>query len=259
LVSQDTDDIKMNRKRGSLSFLDDMKLPHDLEDTIHQFMMMPLDQRVENFGDLIELFEDEDIDEVAYYAIKYNNLRLLQYAISRGTNKRSVLVWASQEGHLDIVKYLISQDANVNVYMNDALLRAIKSGHVEVVKYLVSAGADVDNGAVEIATRRGDLDIIKYLVSRGAEVDPTLLETASVYGGHLDIVQYLVLEEGVDVNADNDEALIAASERGHLEIVKFLVSQGADANNDYVLQVARINDQLDVVAFLVSHRAHLPN
>ena len=46
------------------------------------------------------------------------------------------------------------------------------------------------------------------------------------YNGHLDVVKYLV-SQGADIRADNDEAVRWASFNGHLEVVKYLVSQGA--------------------------------
>jgi ankyrin repeat protein len=152
----------MSRKRGRLSFLDDMKLPHDLEDIIHQFMMMSLDQRVENFGDLVELFEDEkDMDQVAYYAIKYNNLRLLQYAISRGIDKERALGWASHEGHLDIVKYLVSQGANVD---KKAFENAVEEGHLEVANFLISQDSFINS--INNEEERRSILYIAYLLNR---------------------------------------------------------------------------------------------
>ena len=53
---------------------------------------------------------------------------------------------ASQEGHTDIVKVLISARANVNAKANDwtgttALRFASRKGHTEIVNILKQAGA----------------------------------------------------------------------------------------------------------------------
>ncbi len=50
---------------------------------------------------------------------------------------------ASENGHLEIVKYLVSQGVNVHTRSNYALRFASQNGHLEVVKYLLSQEADV--------------------------------------------------------------------------------------------------------------------
>ena len=45
--------------------------------------------------------------------------------------------------------------------------------------------------------------------------------------GHLEVVQYLV-SLGADIRADNDYAVQEASRNGHLDVVKYLVSLGAE-------------------------------
>ena len=56
--------------------------------------------------------------------------------------------------------------------------------------------------------------------------------------GHLEVVRYLV-EQGANIHANNDYAIRWASENGHLEVVRYLVEKGANihANNDYAIQM----------------------
>jgi ankyrin repeat protein len=49
--------------------------------------------------------------------------------------------FASENGHLDVVKYLVSQGADITADDNYAVRWASFYGHLEVVKYLVSQGA----------------------------------------------------------------------------------------------------------------------
>jgi len=75
-------------------------------------------------------------------------------------------------------------------------------------QYMVSIGDDIIKFLVSI----GD-DIIKFLVSIGD-----------------DIIKFLV-SIGDDIHADNDGIVIWAARNGHLEVVKYLVSQGANKIN----------------------------
>jgi ankyrin repeat protein len=116
--------------------------------------------------------------------------------------------WAGSEGHLDVVKYLVSVGADIKNGRNCwskptkrwdyilALEMACIGGHLEVVKYLVSIGACVtgeDNASVGDACQFGHLEVAKYLVSMGANVfteDNFAMEKAIVYG-HTEVVKYI--------------------------------------------------------------------
>ena len=88
-------------------------------------------------------------------------------------------------GHLEVVKYLVSQGADIHANNERALRRACEEGHLDVVKYLVEQGANIhaDNEyALHWASRKGHLEVVKYLVSQGADVharDELALQCAS--------------------------------------------------------------------------------
>ncbi len=71
--------------------------------------------------------------------------------------------------------------------------------------------------------------------------------------GHLDVIQYLV-SIGADIHAHNNYALLCASQYGHLDVIQYLVSMGVDihTNNDYILSCASVWGFLDVIKYLVS-------
>ena len=74
--------------------------------------------------------------------------------------------------------------------------------------------------------------------------------------GDLEVVMYLV-SQGANVTDDNNYAVQVASMNGHLEVIKYLVSQGADVtdDNNYAVQVASMNGHLEVIKYLVSQGA----
>ena len=60
-------------------------------------------------------------------------------------------------------------------------------------------------------------------------------------------------------HANNDQALLLASDSGHLEVVRLLLENGADihANNDEALQWASENGHLEVVRLLICYNANI--
>ena len=46
------------------------------------------------------------------------------------------MIWASYNGHLEFVKYLVEQGADIHAEYDFALKYARKNKHLEVVKYL---------------------------------------------------------------------------------------------------------------------------
>ena len=83
-----------------------------------------------------------------------------------------------------------------------------------------------------------DTEMVKYLTEHGAVSEHALI-WASIRG-HLDIVKYLSLHEA-DIHALDDLALAKASENGHLDVVKYLIERGANihARDDYALKRGR--------------------
>ena len=70
--------------------------------------------------------------------------------------------------------------------------------------------------------------------------------------GHLEMVKYLV-ENGADFRADDDYVVRWASRFGHLKVVKYLVEKGANfrADDNYAIRWASRNGHLEVVKYLV--------
>jgi ankyrin repeat protein len=179
---------------------------------------------------------------------------------------------ATENGHLDIIKYLGKQGVDIHRYNDHALREAAEFGYFDVVKYLVENGADINvyNGlALRIAAKHGNLDIVKYLIEgpldpkRPWEVglqplvpwhpanihaynDNTLFEAAT--NGHLDVVKYLI-ENGINIHAENDYALCLAVINGHLNIVKYLIEHGA-AISDTVINAAKHCDKILISKYL---------
>ena len=116
---------------------------------------------------------------------------------------------------MEIVKYLVSNGANVNVKDKHDLTPihdGARMGCLEVVKFLSQNGANLDGKAVfdwtpmHCAARSGTgyLEVVKFLAERGAKTDAkstcnkTPLEMAVQYGFQ-HIVDYLTEKEKKDI------------------------------------------------------------
>ncbi|CAC5426449.1 unnamed protein product [Mytilus coruscus] len=197
---------------------------------------------------------------------------------------RSSLYWASQQGHVGVVKELLQQTAKINVCSNkddSPLWIASKNGHVHVVTELLQHSADIkrckNNGVspLWITSYRGHVNVVKELLHNSTcstEVnfcnnkDATPLWVAS-QEGHAGIVkellQYLAKCVDVDVNLCDDNggaSLYLASQEGHFNVVKILIKHFAKENtcNDKGLSplwIASQEGHVPVVEELLQHSA----
>ncbi len=159
-------------------------------------------------------------------------------------NTDAILINACQSGNLELVQSLINEH-NVNTidtYGFTPLIQASGYGHLDIVKFLLNNGADINSGRVWYPSSRasvnGQLDIVKFFINNNFRdvnfrysYGDSLLEYAS-RGGHLDIVKFL-LKNGAYVNTTNNSGwtpFMVASCRGHLDVIKFLFDNGADIN-----------------------------
>ena len=88
------------------------------------------------------------------------------------------LLLAANEGHLDIVKALLSADADKETLTPDGwtpLSLAANAGHLDIVKALLDAGANKEAPGpggwtpLSLAVNKGHLDIVKALLDAGVD------------------------------------------------------------------------------------------
>ncbi|XP_069508766.1 ankyrin repeat and KH domain-containing protein 1 isoform X2 [Ambystoma mexicanum] len=150
------------------------------------------------------------------------------------------LMEAAQEGHLELVKYLLAAGANVHATTatgDTALTYACENGHTDVADVLLQTGADLEHesegGRTPLmkAARAGHLCTVQFLISKGANMnrstannDHTVVSLACA-GGHLAVVE-LLLAHGADPThrlKDGSTMLIEAAKGGHTNVVSYLL------------------------------------
>ncbi len=128
-----------------------------------------------------------------------------------------------------------------------ALVGAAMGGNLELIKSLIAQGVDVNAAdedgwtALERASDAGQTDVVRFLLEKSTDankkeyLNPPLVLASS--GGHREAAK-CILDKGADVNAQGAmgrTALMHAAWKGSAELVKLLVSKGANANlrDDY--------------------------
>ena len=185
---------------------------------------------------------------------------------------------AAANGDLDLIKKIVQQDpGSVNQddqYEWRPIFHAGLRRHYEVVKYLIDAGADLaahDGYAIHYAGEVPDnKEVVSLLIAYGgldAHAKPSS-ETARqfIYAVFLANVQRVnaMLRDNAklvqECYARGDTALHHATRNGDLEIVKQLVSSGADVNatsdhGHFPLYCAAGHGHVETTRYLIEHGA----
>ena len=171
-------------------------------------------------------------------------LEVADYLIKHGADielgASTPLMEAAQEGHLDLVKFLLENKADVHAQTqtgDTALTYACENGHTDVAEVLLYFGAELEHlsegGRTPLmkACRAGHICTVKFLIQKGADVnrqttnnDHTPLSLACA-GGHQQVVE-LLLAHGADPFhklKDNSTMLIEAAKGGHTGVVQLLL------------------------------------
>ena len=173
----------------------------------------------QDFGfSYLDISPDKTGNPKEYYEFFHKN---------KGNNNKR-LIAASKQGNIDIVRFLLENEANVHAVDDLALRWASSNGHTDTVLLLLDNEANIhaqNDLALILASKNGHTDTVLLLLENDANahaLNDWALRLAS-HNGHTDIVD-LLLKSEANVHANNDYALRLASKNGHTDIVKLLKS-----------------------------------
>jgi ankyrin repeat protein len=155
-------------------------------------------------------------------------------------NGQTAIMWAAAAGHAEVVDALIDAGTDFRATLRSGFnpfFFAVRQGHVDVVLRLLAAGIDV-NEPIDPARRAGQ-----------GPADGTSALLLAVENGHFELAEVL-LREGADardqrlgytalhaitwvrkpLRGDGDPPPIGSGSTSSLDLVRSLVSHGADVN-----------------------------
>ncbi|GAB1301453.1 Ankyrin repeat domain 29 [Apodemus speciosus] len=193
--------------------------------------------------------KETPLANAAFWAAKRGNLALLKLLLNSGrvdvdcrdSHGTTLLMVASYAGHIDCVRELVLQGADINLQRESgttALFFAAQQGHNDVVRFLFGFGASTecrtkDGGtALLAASQYGHMPVVETLLKHGANIHDQLYDGATASSW---LPKAVVWRAGEMVQSDGTAPLWIASQMGHSEVVRVMLLRGADrdaARND---------------------------
>ncbi|XP_069816173.1 ankyrin repeat domain-containing protein 29 isoform X2 [Dendropsophus ebraccatus] len=228
--------------------------------------------------------KETPLANAAFWAARKGNLALLQLLLNSGrvdvdcrdSTGSTALMVASYAGHVQCVRELVLQGADINLQRDTgatALFFAAQQGHNEIVKFLFEFGASTEfttrDGATPLflAAQGGFVDIVRLLLTHGAKAnqprqDGTTALWIAAQLRYSEVVRVLLLR-GADrdsMRIDGTSALFKAASKGFNDVIeellKFSPTLGLLKNGSTVLHAAVLGGNLKSISLLLEAGAN---
>jgi ankyrin repeat protein len=171
-----------------------------------------------------------DTSQTLMSAVKNNDLSMVKVCFENdidiyGRISGSYgLALATQLGYLKIVKYFIEQ--GFDIHHNDSSMNeAAVNGHLDVVNYLIEQDACLSICTPERAAKNNHTEVVKSLIRAqgyyGEYVMHWVVMKIAIQNNNLELVRFMN-EEAVYGAGYRNEALRCAIDHGHTKLIKYL-------------------------------------
>ena len=196
------------------------------------------------FQSLIILDLEYNLEEISNKLFNVKNIIIKDFLLETKIKELlKNLIPESITMHLGYVRF-VSNNTNIKLLYGKGIIRKIVSYECSYLAMKIMLNNDdlqklkttfsplretIENINKQFikSSRKGYLDVVKLLIKNGANVraqnDEPIIRASEC--GHLEVVK-LLIENEANVRAQNDESIIRASERGHLKVVKLLIENG---------------------------------
>ncbi len=148
---------------------------------------------------------------------------------------KSILVCAARKGHTELVKLMITKNAD-NYHF--AMSEAARGGYIDIVQLILNERELNPSDyfltmAISNAAEGGHMNIVQLMLTKMTVIDQTLIDTRRIYnatlicaslGGHMEIVKLMLNKGATNYNL----AMALAAKRGHMDIVQLMLNKEAD-------------------------------
>ena len=193
---------------------------------------------------------------------------------------KTFLSVACSYGNFEIVKYLLSENADISMPASESFVShdkmpltfALKYNHINIADYLFANGAKLeiaDSGtsgnrpdSLEIVCKNGDIDAVKWVVEHGYPLDEERIAQSmfeSAQNDHINVLRYFLDDLKVDINSEYNHSTVLSAAQ-NVETMRYLLDNGADINGGKSrlftpLNRAIMDNRMDLVQFLLDNGA----
>ncbi len=184
---------------------------------------------------------NQNCDKFMGIAGAHNRKNVLKWHYRKyKTLSHSIEIAAAQQGHIEILKWVITKrplrDTVINV--------AIGCGKKEVVEFLLQKGLAFNANSARCAVTVG-LDMLSFVVSKGCDL--INIDAAAIRANKVDILQWGYNNGSI---VPQQALLRIATKIGHLEVVKWLCAHGIHPTL-HDLEVAAKYGHLEIVKYYI--------
>lgn len=149
---------------------------------------------------------------------------------------RTAFQYAVMEGNVKVVEVLLDAGANANSRIDDEHVLSYvlrRQPQAEGLTMVLMKHGSFDRHALNAAIEAQDIDVARYLIEAGANVNPAsdpplALAIKQQFHEMIDIL--LHCGANIEPSGNEPSPLMVASEAGEIELVKTLISLGANVN-----------------------------